>query len=96
MSTVCPHGLFRCLHHSSLYEHDPQELDLGEDQLQVFMITVLVHAWKMNMRWIGCFYSVVHALIVCFAADALLRKLAFKSGSQGTRAWLGGLPGVQV
>jgi hypothetical protein len=79
-----------------LYEHDPQELDLGEDQLQVFMITVLVHAWKMNMRWIGCLYSVVHALIVCFAADALLRKLAFKSGSQGTRAWLGGLPGVQV
>jgi UDP-N-acetylmuramoylalanine-D-glutamate ligase len=29
-------------------------------------------------------------------SDALLRKLAFKSGSQGTRAWLGGLPGVQL
>jgi len=29
-------------------------------------------------------------------SDALLRKLAFKSGSHGTRAWIGGLPGVQL
>lgn len=28
--------------------------------------------------------------------DALLRKLAIMSGSQASRAWMGGLPGVQV
>ena len=31
-----------------------------------------------------------------FPEDALLRKLAIMSGSQASRAWMGGLPGVQV